>query len=259
MPIDDLVRDLLPHAPAMAVIAAVTALPLAATVLLAPPRRRTAPALLAGTGLLLGSIALVGTPGLRGPILHDPAVLAAQRLAHTAAGSAYIAGSLCLLAAVVLILLRPRSGRPRVVLGSASGLLIGLGAPFAVRISLGRPLVLQEFHGGVFVPVIIGLLVVAFLFALLVCAGSRAVAAAIGIGAGAVPAAALTATSSGMQLLAIHTGAQLFLIPAGLVLVASVCVGALGVVVWKAAGTYWPGPETVNPAGENRASPSRSS
>lgn len=259
MPIDDLLRHLLPRVPSVIALLVVTALPVAAAVLLAPPRRRTVPAMLAGSGLLLGSLALVGTPGLRGPFLYGAAVPAAQRLAHTAAGSVLIIGTLSLLVAVVAILLRPRSARPRIVLGSTAALLIGLGAPFAVRISLGHQLWSMELQGELRAPVVGGLLVVAAMSALLVYAGSRGAAASIGIGAAAVPAAVLTATASGMHVLSLHTGAQLFPIPTGLVLAASACVGALGVAVWLMAGAYWAGPETSNPAGDSPASSSRSS
>jgi len=256
---DDLLRYLLPRTPSLAAVLVVTALPLAAAVLLAPPRRRTVPAALAGTGLLLGSIALVSTPGLLGPFRYDPAVLGAHRIAHTAAVSLLIAGTLCLLAAVAAILLRPRGGRPRVVLGSAAALLIGLGLPFAFRVSLGRQLGMMELHGGVFIPVVIGLPLLAVLSGLLVLAGSRTAAAGVGIGAAAVPAAVLIATASGMHLLSLHTGAQLAALPAGPILAASGCVGVLGVGVWMMAGNYWAGPERANPAGDRSASSSRSS
>lgn len=202
MPMDDLLSYLLPRAPSLVATLVVTALPMAAAALLAPPRRRTVPAVLAGTGLLLGSIALVSTPGLHGPFLYDPAVLTARRVAHTTAGSVLIAGTLCLLAVVVLILLRPGGGRPRIVLGAAAG---------------------------------------------------------VGIGAAAIPAAVLTATAGGMDLLSLHTDAQLASIPAGLILAASVCVGALGAGVWLMAGRYWADPARENPGGASRDSSSRSS
>lgn len=259
MPMDDPLAYLLPHAPALAAVLVITALPLAAAVLLAPPRRRTVPAVQAGIGLLLGSIALVSAPGLQGPFPYDPAVLTADRIAHTAAGSLLIAGTLCLLAAVVLTLLRPRGGRGRMVLGSVAALLIGLGLPFAFRVSLGRQLGTMELHGGVLVPVVVGLPLLAVLSGLLALAGSRAAAAAVGITAAAVPAAVLIATASGMHLLSLHTGAQLAPLPPGPILAASVCVGLLGVGVWKMAGNYWAGPERVNPAGDRPASSSRSS
>ena len=259
MPMDDLLRYLLPRTPSLAAVLVVTALPLAAAVLLAPPRRRTVPAALAGIGLLLGSIALVSTPGLHGPFRYAPALLGAHSIAHTAAGALLITGTLCLLVAVVLILLRPRGGRSRVALGSVGALLIGLGLPFAFRVSLGRQLGMMEFYGGVFVPVVVGLLLLAVLSGLLVLAGSRAAAAAVGIGAAAVPAAVLIATASGMHLLFLNTGAQLAPLPAGPILAASVCVGVLGVGVWMMAGNYWAGPERVNPAGDRSASSSRSS
>src|SRR5699024_2017714 len=93
---------LLPHAPSLLALVVVAALPVAAAVLLAPPRHRTLPAVLAGIGLLLGSIALVGTPGVRGPIRDDPTVLSAQHLVAAVGGALLIAGTLCLLAAIVL-------------------------------------------------------------------------------------------------------------------------------------------------------------
>lgn len=259
MPMDDLLSYLLPRAPSLVATLVVTALPMAAAALLAPPRRRTVPAVLAGTGLLLGSIALVSTPGLHGPFLYDPAVLTARRVAHTTAGSVLIAGTLCLLAVVVLILLRPGGGRPRIVLGAAAALLIGLGTPFAFRASFGRHLWSMEFHGGVFVPVVAGLPLLAVLSGLLVLLGARVAAAGVGIGAAAIPAAVLTATAGGMDLLSLHTDAQLASIPAGLILAASVCVGALGAGVWLMAGRYWADPARENPGGASRDSSSRSS
>src|SRR5690625_835112 len=150
MPMDDPLAYLLPHAPALAAVLVITALPLAAAVLLAPPRRRT-------------------------------------------------------------------------------------------------------------VPVVVGLPLLAVLSGLLALAGSRAAAAAVGITAAAVPAAVLIATASGMRLLSLHTGAQLAPLPPGPILAASVCVGLLGVGVWKMAGNYWAGAERVNPAGDRPASSSRSS
>lgn len=259
MPMDDPLHYLLPRVPSLTAVLVVTALPLAAAVLLAPPRRRTGPAILAGIGLLLGSIALISTPGLHGPFGYETVALAAHRIAHTAAGSVLIAGTLFLLVSVVLILLRPRGGRPRVVVGSGAALLIGLGLPFAFRVSIGRQLGMMEFHGGVFVPVVIGLPLLTVLSGLLVLAGSRAAVAAVGIGAAAVPAAVLIATASGMHLLSLHTGAQLVPLPAGPILAASVCVGVLGVGVWMMAGNYWIEPERVKPAGDRPASSSRSS
>src|SRR5699024_11560596 len=139
-------------------------------------------------GPLLGSIALVSTPGLLGPFRVDPAVLGAHRIAHTAAVSLLIAGTLCLLAAVAAILLRPRGGRPRVVLGSAAALLIGLGLPLAFRASVGRRLGRRELPGGVFIPAGIGLPRLAGLSGLPVLAGSRAAAAGAGTAAAAAPA-----------------------------------------------------------------------
>src|SRR5699024_3269814 len=66
VPRDDPLACLRPHTPALAAVLVIASLPLAAAVLLAPPRRRTVPAVQAGIGLLLGSIALVSAPGLQG-------------------------------------------------------------------------------------------------------------------------------------------------------------------------------------------------
>src|SRR5690625_1090084 len=250
---------LLPHAPSLLALVVVAALPVAAAVLLAPPRRRTLPAVLAGIGLLLGSIALVGTPGVRGPIRDDPTVLSAQHLVAAVGGALLIAGTLCLLAAIVLTLLRPRSGRARVVLSAAAAVLIGVGSPSDLRISIGRQLWSMEFHGGVVVPVIAGLLLLAVLSALLVAAGSRAAAVAVGISAAAVPAAVLPATTHGMGLLSSLVGGQPFALPPVLVMGAAVCVGLLGAGVWTMAGDYWDGTERVNSAGDSPDSSSRSS
>lgn len=260
---EELLRYVLPRTPALAALVATTALLLSASVLLAPPRRRARPAALTTTGFLLGTIALVSTPGLRGPFLYDPTVLAIQRIAYTTTGSLFIAGVLCLLAAVILTLIRPQASRPRAVLSSAAGLLVGLGAPFTVRISLGRLLGTYEFHRPIVGPALIGLLVVAVLAATLVRVGARVVAVGVGIGAGAIPAGVLTAASSGLYLattqLTASPGGVGPLLPTTLVLAASVCVGALGAGVWMMAGPYWADPEMVNPGGERRDSSSPSS
>src|SRR5699024_8524779 len=117
MPMDDPLAYLLPHSPALAAVLVITALPLAAAVLLPPPRRRTVPAVEDGIGLLLATLAVARAPGLQVRCPNDPAALTVNTITNTAPASLLNAWTLCRLAAVALTMLRPRVVPGRMVLG----------------------------------------------------------------------------------------------------------------------------------------------
>jgi hypothetical protein len=201
------------------------ALPMAAVAMAAAERLR-AVVLLSGGAYAIGTVALVCIPGLHGPFPHDPVVLAVSRAAWLGGGTAYLLGVLALLGMIVSRWVSLPEG-VRLVMPSLAGVLMGLGAPIALRGMLSRRFGIWEFYGDVYPVAVLGVFLVPGVAGLLLLVASRKPALVIAVNAAAAVAALFSAARAA-AFLTYSTGSGLVPTPPICVTVALVALAFSG-------------------------------